>query len=170
MREQAPPGERPDIVGEAAQVMECTWDRDIDIDGQLGSSGDSAAAHFVLRIDRLLMRPNYIEGIEDGSVFPHFPIFYGFRANGEFWFAEHGPPAAVAVPKVAGQELQSVVYLANRIDSKIRFTDDACEKLTGIPRPFLKDALHAIVDAARIGGIEMIDSAALEQINAQRQH
>ena len=168
-REHAPPGERPDIVGEAVQVMECTWDRDIDIDSQLGSSGDSAAAHFVLRIDRLMMRPRYIAGIEDGSVFPQFPIFYGFRANGEFWFAEHGPPSAVPVPKVAGQELQSVVYLANRIDSEIRFTEEACEKLTGIPRPFLKDALHAIVDAARGDGIEMIDSAALERINAQRQ-
>ena len=168
-REQAPAGERPDIVGEAVQVMECTWDRAIDIDGQLDCPGDSAAAHFVLRIDRLLLRPGLVEGVEDGSIFPQFPIFYGFRANGEFWFAEHAPPRAVPVPKVAGQELQSVVYLANRIDGDIRFTEDACAKLTGIPRPFLKDALHAIVEAARSDGIKMIDPAALEQINAQRQ-
>ncbi len=96
------------------------------------------------------------------------PIFYGFRANGEFWFAEHAKPFAVPIPKVDGQELQSVVYLANRIDARLHFTDEACSKLTGVPRPFLKDVLKGIAEAALELNIKQIDPAALEQINAAR--
>ncbi len=169
-----PPGngaaaaERPQIISEACQIMECSWDRNIDIDGQLNDRSDSAAAHFVLKIDRLLMDPDYVDSLDGGDQFPQMPIFYGFRANGEFWFAEHGKPFSVPIPKVEGQELQSVVYLANRIDPRLHFTDEACSKLTGVPRPFLKDVLKGIVAAALELNIQEIDPAALERINAAR--
>lgn len=161
-------GERPQVVAEACQVMECSWDARIDIDSQLPELGEATAAHFVLNIDRLLMRADLVPGIEDGSRFPNMPVFYGFRADGNFWFAQHGPPACVPVPKVEGQELQAVVYLANRIDDRLRFTDEACRQLAGIPRPFLKDALKGIAETALELGIRQIDAAALERIGAQR--
>jgi flavin reductase (DIM6/NTAB) family NADH-FMN oxidoreductase RutF len=164
----APGGERPQIVAEACQVFECTWDRDLDIDAALGQQDESAAAHFVLRIDRILLKSRYVAGLDDGTVFPKMPIFYGFRAGGAFWFAEHDVPFAVPIPKVEGQELQAVVYLANRVDERIRFTDAACKRLTGVPRPFLQEVLQAIVNSARELGIETIDTGELERINAHR--
>lgn len=158
----------PRIVAEACQVMECSWDRSIDIDGQLPDHGDATAAHFVLRVENIWIKDEYASGIEDGQSFPSMPIFYGFRAGGEFWFAEHQQPFSVAAPKVQGQELQSVMYLANRIDEEIRFTPDACRQLTAVPRPFLKDVLKAIAAAARSLGITEIDESAMQTINAQR--
>jgi flavin reductase (DIM6/NTAB) family NADH-FMN oxidoreductase RutF len=170
LREAPDPAEgRPQIIAEACQVMECSWDRNIDIDGQLPDLGEATAAHFVLNVDRLLMRADLVAGIEDGSRFPNMPVFYGFRADGNFWFAEHGAPFMVAVPKVEGQELQAVVYLANRIDDRLRFTDEACQQLTAIPRPFLKDALKGIAETALDLGIDCVDTAALAKISAQRQ-
>jgi len=160
---------RPQIIAEACQVMECSWDRSIDIDSQLPDLGEATAAHFVLNVDRLLMRADLVDGIEDGSRFPKMPVFYGFRADGNFWFAEHGAPFMVPVPKVEGQELQAVVYLANRIDDRLRFTDEACRQLTAIPRPFLKDALKGIAETALELGIDRVDTAALARIGAQRQ-
>ena len=62
-----------------------------------------------------------------------------------------------------------MLYLANRMDENIRFTDGACEKLKPIPRPFLKDALKGIIEAAREMGIEQVDEAALDRIAAERQ-
>jgi flavin reductase (DIM6/NTAB) family NADH-FMN oxidoreductase RutF len=162
-------GTRPQVIAEACQVMECSWDSNVDIDGQLPDLGEATAAHFVLNIDRLLMRADLVEGIEDGSRFPNMPVFYGFRADGNFWFAEHAAPFLVPVPKVKGQELQAVVYLANRIDDRLRFTDEACQQLTAIPRPFLKDALKGIAETALELGIDQVDPAALEKISAQRQ-
>jgi len=163
------PGSRPQIIAEACQVMECSWDSGIDIDSQLPELGEATAAHFVLNVDRLLMRADLVDGIEDSSRFPNMPVFFGFRADGNFWFAEHGAPFMVPVPKVEGQELQAVVYLANRIDDRLRFTDDAGQQLTAIPRPFLKDALKGIAETALELGIDRVDSAALEKIGARRQ-
>ena len=163
------PDARPQVIAEAFQVMECSWDRSVDIDSQLPDLGEATAAHFVLNINRLLMRADLVDGIEDGSRFPNMPVFFGFRADGNFWFAEHDNPFLVPVPKVEGQELQAVVYLANRIDDRLRFTDEACQRLTAIPRPFLKDALKGIAETALELGIDNVDPAALEKISAQRQ-
>ncbi len=162
-------GFRPQIVADACQVFECTWDRSIRIDEQLGDEGPNSAAHFVLRIDRILMRRNFVAGISDGSIMPHLPIFLGFRTGGNFWFNEPGKPFPVPIPKVEGRELQSLVYLANRIDTTIRFTDAACGRLTGVPAPFIKDVLEAIVAIARQEGIQLIDVPELDRINARRQ-
>jgi hypothetical protein len=65
-------------------------------------------------------------------------------------------------------ESQTVFYLANRIDSNVRFTKEACKKLTGIPKPFMKDALKGIVERALEDGVTDIDEAYLAKINAER--
>ncbi|MDJ0928424.1 MAG: hypothetical protein QNJ73_12350 [Gammaproteobacteria bacterium] len=161
-------GPRPQIIAEACQIFECTWDRNIDIDGQLGHTEETAAAHFVLNIDRILMKERYTGGIDDGSSIPHMPVFYGYRTDSGFWFSEHAEPFSIPIPKVEGQELQAVVYLANRMDEKVRFTEAACSKLTAIPRPFLKQALQGIVAAAHEMEIDTIDEAALDKIAADR--
>ena len=45
------------------------------------------------------------------------------------------------IPKNKGVGLDSVKYAASRIDPEVKFTDDACEMLVKVPRPFLNTVL-----------------------------
>jgi flavin reductase (DIM6/NTAB) family NADH-FMN oxidoreductase RutF len=154
----------PLIVDEAFQVIECSWDRTINLDaGQLAPPG-AGASRFVLNVDDILLRERYCQGAQDGSNFPAMPIFYGFRSTGVFWFAEHSAPFAVAPPRIPNMELQAVKYLATRLDEQVRFTDDACIVLARIPRPFLADAMNRAVAEARRRGATQVDAALLGEL------
>ena len=50
----------------------------------------------------------------------------------------------------------------------MKFTKEACAKLTKIPRVFLKAALSQMVAIAKEEGISLIDEAALAIINDKR--
>ena len=50
----------------------------------------------------------------------------------------------------------------------MKFTKEACEKLTKIPRIFLKAALTQMVDIAKEENISLIDENALTIINDKR--
>ena len=65
-------------------------------------------------------------------------------------------------------DIKSVIYAASRIDPDVKFTDEACGKLTKIPRVFLKAALTQMVEIAKNEGITLIDEAALAVINDKR--
>jgi len=158
----------PRIVGEAFQVIECTWDDSIDLSMAVDGVRDYSAGKFVLRIDNIFLKRRFREGVEEGRNFPSMPIFMGFRAKGEFWFAEHQKPFAVQPPKVPGIEVQSVIYLANRLDETVRFTDQACATLTSVPRPFLQAALEQIIAAAKKEGVAQVDVAFVEAFNRDR--
>lgn len=158
----------PLIVSEAFQVIECTWDRSVDLGGTHGADPGSGASRFVLGVDNILLRQRYLEGSKDGSVFPSMPVFLGFRATGDFWFAEHHAPFAVAPPKIPNTELQAVKYLAARLDETVRFSDDACAALAQVPRPFLADAMMKAVAAARERGVGLVDAAFLRQLGSWR--
>jgi flavin reductase (DIM6/NTAB) family NADH-FMN oxidoreductase RutF len=147
----------PALVLESFQVLECTWDDSMDLAMPGPETVAGEAGKFVLRVDNILLKQRFRDGVERGRNFPSMPIFMGFRAGGEFWFARHLPPFPIEAPKVAGTELNSVMYLANRLDERLRFTADACAALTAIPRPFLQPALEAIIAAARERGLERID-------------
>jgi flavin reductase (DIM6/NTAB) family NADH-FMN oxidoreductase RutF len=157
----------PLIIGEAAQVIECTWDESVDL-APRGAVEANAASRFVLRIDEILLKEQFRQGCQDGSAFPNMPIFYGFRANGEFWFAEHAQPFAVPVPRVEGTELQTVKYLADRLDEHIRFTPEACVQLAKIPRPFLSSAMQMLIEQARNRSRLEIDPAFMKEVNEAR--
>ena len=149
--------ESPRILGEAFQVIECSWDRSFDLDPPRTDADGATERRFVLQIDHLLMRRNFHDALENGGTFPIMPVFYGFRSNGGFWFAEHGEPFSVSPPQVEGSEIQQVFYLANRIDNNVRFTREACTAFIKVPRPFLKNALQAAVNAALAAGVSEID-------------
>ena len=163
-----PSAVRPRIVREAFQVFECTWDDTMDVSMASASAASAAGAKFVLRIDDILLRRGFWDGVEQGRRFPSMPIFMGFRAGREFWFASHGTPFPVAAPQVAGTELQSVLYLANRLDERVRFTAEACAKLTRVPRPFLQAALERLIAGAHAQGITLIDHAFIESHGGRR--
>ena len=165
--EKAADPEFPLIVKEAYQVMECTWDDSFGFHTTKDKKGDLYDSHFNLLIDNLYMQKKYVPGIPKGSIFPNMPVFMGFRADRAFWFAEHNAPFNLPLPTVKGLEWQAVNYMANRLDPNVSFTRDACEKLSGIPTPFMKDALQGIVDRALADGVTEVDENYLKKINPQ---
>ena len=64
--------------------------------------------------------------------------------------------------------LDSVRYAADRIDDKIKFTDDALKKLLNVPRIFLPTALKGCVEWARENGVELITEEHMNIINDKR--
>ena len=161
--------ECPHIIAEAIQVFECSWDDSFDLDGKSGDEDAVHEARFVLTIDHILIEEKYEKGLEEGEIFPSMPIFYGFRANRGFWFAEHLEPFSVPLPEVKGNETQAVFYLANRLDENVRFTREACEQLTAIPGPFVKEALKGIIATALEHGVTEVDVEFLKVVSAERQ-
>lgn len=157
-------GIHPMIVKEAFQVYECSLDESVDI--RYDKTGSSR--HFILRIDRILLKESWQKNLESGNRrMPRMPISYGFRDGKDFWFTEHRRPFALPVPN-KGPKVEVVLYEANRIDEEVRFTREACEKLTGIPKTFLKMALKGIVQRAKADGITLIDVDFVEKINEER--
>lgn len=178
--------DRPQIVEESFQVFECTWDDSLD-----GASKDKPGnlegyeppyrnfngitskfgAHFILKIDRILMQEKYHNSIVNGvksNNFPSCPVDYGYRDSTNFWYTKFKKPISEKIPDKGDGDVKTVIYAAGRIDSEIKFTDEACAKLTKIPRIFLKAALTQMVNIAREEGIKLIDEKALDIINDKR--
>jgi len=158
----------PQIIKEAYQVFECTWHDSFGLHEQTDGHARPYNGHFNLVIDDLLMKEQFVPGIEKGEIFPNMPVFCGFRANRGFWFAEHDTPFTVPLPTAAGMEYQTVFYMGNRIDERVSFTESACRQLTGIPQPFMQDALKQIVARAIADGVAEVDADFLEKIKAER--
>lgn len=178
-------GDRPEIITDAYQVFECTWDSSLE-DAFLDKPGllegyeppyrnfngitSKFGAHFVLKIDKILMQERYRSAIIDGvkaKDFPPVPVDYGYRDSTNFWYSRFKKPVPEKIQAKEG-DFKSVQYAASRIDPNVKFTDDACAKLTKIPRVFLKAALTQMVNIAKEEGIMVIDEAALAVINDKR--
>ncbi len=196
--EQSDLGEgRPKIVQEAFQVFECTWDDSLE-DAYLDQPGclegyeppyrnfngitSKFGAHFILKIDRILMKDKYYNTIINGvkaSGYPPVPVDYGYRDSTHFWCSRFKKPFKEKIQAKDG-DIQSVKYCATRLDPLVRFTDDACEKFVKIPRVFLKAALVQMVEIARAEdinaaspeekakGMIVIDAKCADKINDKR--
>ena len=178
--------DRPKIVSESFQVFECTWDDSLeeafnDKPGQLegyeppyrnfNGITSKFGAHFILKIDKILMKEKYhnsiINGVKNNN-FPRVPVDYGYRDSTNFWYTKFKKPIAEKIPEKNNGDVKSVMYAAERIDPNVKFTEEACGKLTKIPRVFLKAELTQMVDIAKEEGISLIDEKALEIINDKR--
>ncbi len=163
------PFPRPEIIKEAIQVFECTWDDSAD---RFYYSGDrktpDGEEHFLLDIDRILIEPKLYEYLLNGKGFPNLPIDYGFRDNTNFWFAEHKKPYAEPLPRGKGTRVEEIYYQANRIDPDIKFTHAACEKIVAVPRIFLKRVLTGIILEAKERGITEVTPELMDQIRDKR--
>ncbi len=178
-------GERPLVVAEAFQVFECTWNSELDgatedkpgcLEGyeppyrNFNGITSKFGAHFILNIDKILMKQKYYDSIVDGVTaknFPDVPVDYGYRDSTNFWCSKFKRPFPEKIPAKEG-DVNSVKYAAKRIDPDVTFTDEACSRLTKIPRIFLKAALTQMVKIAKEEGITVIDPAALDIINDKR--
>ncbi len=176
---------RPQVLSSAIQVIECTWMRDLD-----GAAGDKAGelngyeppyhdfngitskfgAHFILRVDRILMKKQYsdaiIRGVEARD-FPPLPVDYGYRDSKNFWFHRKRRLRAELLP-VREASLDSVRYAADRADDKIKFTDGALQTILNVPRVFLPLVLKGCVDWAKENGVELITEEHMKIINDKR--
>ena len=178
--------DRPQMVTESFQVFECTWDDSLedaykDKPGKLegyeppyrnfNGITSQFGAHFILKIDKILMKEKYHNSIINGvksNNFPRVPVDYGYRDSTNFWYSKFKKPVSEKIPDKNDGDVKSVMYAADRIDPEIKFTEEACAKLTKIPRIFLKAALTQMVNIAREEGIKLIDEEALNVINDKR--
>jgi len=177
---------RPKIISEAFQVFECTWDATLedaykDLPGQLegykppyrhfNGITSKFGAHFILKIDKILMEDIYHKAIIDGikpKKFPNIPVDYGYRDNTHFWYSDTKKYRKEKVPAPKEVDISTVRYAADRIDPNIHFTDEACKRLTRVPRIFLKVALDGCVKWAKENDITTIDEKEMDMINDKR--
>lgn len=179
-----PEEDYPLIVAEAFQVFECTWMAELDNADQdvvqeeyeppyhnFNGITSKAGAHFILRIDKILMKSKYHNGIINGvsaKTFPSVPVDYGYRDNTNFWISQFKKPYAEPIPKDRKTDVNTVMYAADRISDRIKFTPEACEKLVKVPRIFLKSALQACVDWAEENQVEVIQPEHMDIIRDKR--
>ena len=178
-------GERPLVISDAIQVIECTWMRELEnaqddkpgmLDGyeppyhDFNGITSKFGAHFILRVDKILMKKQYSDAIINGvraKDFPNLPVDYGYRDSKNFWFHRKSRLRAELLP-MRKASLESVRYAADRIDDKVRFTDDALELMLNVPRIFLTTALKGCVEWARENNVELITANEMKIINDKR--
>ncbi len=176
---------RPQVLSDAIQVIECTWVRELD-----GAQDDKPGelhgykppyhdfngitsefgAHFILKVDRILMKKKYSDAIINGvksSDFPPLPVDYGYRDSKNFWFHRKRKVRAELLP-MRQASLESVRYAADRVDDKIKFTDDALNMVLNVPRVFLPLVLKGCVDWAKENSVELITAEHMQIINDKR--
>lgn len=181
-------GKRPLVLKKAYQVFECEWDDSLENAfedkakvGQLeGVEGpyhnfngitSKFGCHFILKINKILMKPRYYDAIVGGvkaKSFPKVPVDYGYRDSTNFWYSRFKRPIATPIPAGKEADLTSVKYAANRMDPSVKFTDEACQKLVRVPRIFLKTVLSGCVKYAKDNGITVIDEKVMDAINDKR--
>ena len=182
-------GVRPLVIQKAYQVFECTWDdtlEDAYLDkskiGQLeGIEGpyhnfngvtSKFGCHFILKIDNILMKEKFYNAIINGvkaNNFPRVPVDYGYRDSTYFWYTRFtSRPVKEPIPAGKEASIDSVMYAANRIDDKVKFTKEACQMIVKIPRVFLKAALTQMVDYAKEKGWSLIDVKEMTEIRDKR--
>ena len=181
-------GNRPKVLKDAFQVFECSWDdklEDAYLDktkvGQLdGIEGpyrnfngvtSKYGCHFILKIDKILMKEKYYNSIINGvksNNFPRVPVDYGYRDSTNFWYSKFKKPIAMPIPAGKEADIQSVKYAASRIDPEVKFSDDACQMLVKVPRVFLKLVLTGCVNYAKENNIKLIDAEVMKLINDKR--
>lgn len=179
---------RPKVISKAFQVFECSWDDTLENAyedkakvGQLeGVEGpyrnfngitSKFGCHFILKIDKILMKERYYNAIVNGvkaKDFPSVPVDYGYRDSTNFWYTKFKKPRKEPIPAGKEADLGSVKYAAKRVDPNITFTDEACMMLVKVPRVFLKLVLQGCVDYAKEKGLDVIDEQVMKDINDKR--
>lgn len=173
----------PKILKEAIQVIECSWVKELD-----GAENDKIedeyngpyhnfngitskfGAHFILKIDHILLKEEYYDAIVNGVTRKNFaPLAtnWGYRDSKNFWCSDFEKPIAVGIPN-REVDLSSVRYAADRLNTDVKFTDDALKMLVKVPRPFLKLVLQGCVNWANENNCKLITEKEMQEINDKR--
>lgn len=176
-------GNYPKIIKEANQIFECTWVKELDnaqddkvqeeynepyhnFNGITSKFG----AHFILKIDHILLKEKYYNAIVNGVTKNNFcplPTNWGYRDSKYFWCSDYKKPIPVGIPDKE-VDLTSAKYAANRLNTDVKFTDDALKMLVKVPRPFLKLVLQGCVDWANRNNCKLITEKEMKIINDKR--
>lgn len=173
----------PKVLEEALQVFECTWWKELDNaqddvvqDEYLGPYHDfngitsKYGAHFILKIDHILIKEKYYESIVYGANKRNYcplPTNWGYRDSKYFWCSDFKTPKAIGIPN-REIDLSSIKYAASRLNTGVTFTDDALKCLIKVPRPFLKLVLQGCVDWANKNNVKVLTEKEIKQINDKR--
>ena len=156
----------PEIIGEAFEIMECTWNSNPEIFKYKGSEAES---HFLSRIDNIFMKNKWYDALLKGNgKFPSMPVDYGFRDSNFFWFAKHHNPFREPIPVNKGIDVDSIIYQVKRLPYNLEWEHDAYVKLVKIPRIFLKRVLENISQRAINEGVTKITPELLDLYNKKR--
>ena len=185
IQEENPEDIRPMVMSEAIQVIECSWVRELDgaetdlpgeLNGYEGPYHDfngitsKFGAHFILKIDRILMKKKYSDAIIRGVTardFPNLPVDYGYRDSKNFWYHKKTHMKAELL-QVREASLASVRYAADRVHDKVKFTDEALKTVLGVPRVFLPLVLKGCVAWAKENGVTLVTEEHMKIINDKR--
>ena len=173
----------PKIIEEAYQVFECTWVKELDNaqddkveEEYLGPyhnfNGITSkyGAHFILKIDHILIKDKYYNSIINGVTSNNFcplPTNWGYRDSKNFWCSDYKKPVYEGIPDKE-VDISSVRYAADRIDDVVKFSDDALKMLVKVPRPFLKLVLQGCVTWAKENNCTLITEVEMKIINDKR--
>ena len=156
----------PKIIKEAYEVFECTLD--VERINENPILRDSVTAHLLLNIDNILLKETWMANLgEGGKTMPNAALTYGFRGATKFWFGEPKSAYALPIPD-KGPDHEVVNYIANRLDEDVKFTMEACQQLTGIPKAFLRPALEGILAEAKKRGAPEVDLDFVLMLNKER--
>ena len=131
-------------------------------------------AHFILYIDKILMKERYYNAIVNGvkkTDFPPVPVDYGYRDSTNFWYTRFPrltKPVAEPIPAPKEVDLASIRFAADRVDDTVKFTDAALKNFVKVPRPFLKTVLNGCVAWAKENHVTLIDDEHVKIINDKR--
>ena len=183
MKEENPDGVYPKVIKEAFQVFECEWVKELDnaqddkiLDEYEGPYHDfngitsKFGAHFILKINKILMKEKYYNTIINGVTkngFPNVPVDYGYRDSTNFWCSKFKKPFAEPIPNKE-VDIESVKYAANRADDTVKFSDEACKMMVKIPRVFLSMVLKGCVEWAKENNCTLITEKEMAIINDKR--
>lgn len=154
----------PDIVKEAFQVFECTWDDR----HPLQPVPSSQSSHLVLVIDKIIMKKKWKKCLFKGKGFPRVPIDYGYRDNIQFWFTKHSKPYALPVPSSKEAPVEAVQYACDRFDPDIKWEKEACAKIVKVPRIFLNRVIKGVVEEAKKEGLQVITPEFMDKVQDKR--
>lgn len=183
-QDENPKEKYPQIISEALQVFECTWWDELDnakgtkveeeylppyhnFNGVTSKFG----AHFILKIDKILMKPKYYDAMVHGITRQNFmplPTNWGYRDSRYFWCSDFHKADNVGIPE-RSVDLASIKYAVDRLDDQsVKFTDEALQMLVKVPRIFMKAALQGCVDKAKENGWTLITPVEMKIINDKR--
>lgn len=154
----------PDIIEEAVQVFECTWDHRHPIK----PVPTSPASHFVLIIEKIIMKKKWKKSLHKGKGFPRLPVDYGFRDNVRFWFSRHSRPYSLPIPASKEAPVEAVQYACTRFDPDINWEKEACAKIVKVPSIFLNKVISGCVAEAKKEGITVITPEFMDKIRNKR--
>ena len=127
-------------------------------------------AHFILKIDHILVKEAQYEAIINGATRSNFaplPTNWGYRDSKYFWCSDFIKPIAIDIPN-RQIDLSSLRYAATRLNTDVTFTDEALKTLVKVPRPFLKLVLKGCVDWANERNIKIITEVEMKEISDKR--